>query len=84
MRWRSSMGSLYQFFDFAAEFVHRIKAQITALGDFRPEPGRRGLALSREFRLHLAVPLGGAWAHSLHNQLAVKFDRRLVEPQLND
>ena len=70
--------------DFAAEFVHRIKAQITAVGDFRPEPWCRGLALSGEFRFHLAVPLGGAWAHALFNQLAVKFDRRLVEPQLND
>src|SRR5581483_10918127 len=68
----------------AAKFVHRIKAQIAALRNLRPQTRRGGFALPGQFGFDFAVPLGRAGLETFRGELAVESYRRFVKTQLDD
>ena len=68
---------------FAAKLVHRIEAQVAALGNFRPEARRRVLALFCKFSFDFPVPFRGAGMQTFRSQLGVEFYRSFVKPELH-
>src|SRR5258705_891722 len=63
----------------AAKFVHRVKAQIAALGNLWPQARRRRFALYGQLRFDCFVPFRRALLKSLRRQVGVEFYRSFVE-----